>query len=225
VSAAPVADRPNALARWAALGGVGYVVCFVVGTILAFGGQPDTDSPPAKIVRYYSDSGHRHRIAAGWFVVLVGILLFLWFLAALRQAVIRRAGPGVLAAVTTVGGAVYAACTLVGFSVEMAVKTMSDDTYRHQVYPELIHAADDAGYVIHSAGGAAIAAMFIASSLAALGARAVPAWLGWLGVLAGVAAFFSIFFFPWFVIAVWILVASGLLLRTGERGLGAERGA
>ena len=53
----------------------------------------------------------------------------------------------------------------------------------------------------------------VAATLAALRARAIPVWLGWLGVLAGIVAIVSIFFFPWFVIAVWILVASALLLR------------
>jgi hypothetical protein len=54
-------------------------------------------------------------------------------------------GDGLLTAVTTVGGAVYAATTLVAFSLDEAIYTMSDDTYNHAVYPGLIHAANDAG--------------------------------------------------------------------------------
>ena len=35
------------LARWAALGGILYVVLFIVGTILMFSGEPDSDASPA----------------------------------------------------------------------------------------------------------------------------------------------------------------------------------
>jgi hypothetical protein len=90
---------------------------------------------------------------------------------------------------------------------------MSDDTYHHTVYPGLIHAADDVWYVMHSAGGAAAGAMMVASSLATLAAPRMPRWASWLGVLAGVSAIISIFFVPWFVIAVWLVVASVIVFR------------
>jgi len=206
------------LDRWAGLGGVLYVVFFVVGVIFSWGGQPDTGSPPAKLIAYYRDSGHRDRINVGWLFMLVAVFFFLWFLGALRVRLRAFEGEGLLPVVATVGGAAYAACTLVAFSVNAGVKTMSDDTYRHQVYPGLIHAADDTAYVIHSAGGAAIAAMMVAASLAALRARAVPGWLGWLGVVVGLIAVVSIFFFPWFAIAAWIVVVSVMLVRRRPQG-------
>ena len=213
--------RESRITRWAGLGGAVYVALFVVGALVAYRGQPDTDSAPATIIDYYRDAGHRDKIVVGWLLIIIGVFFFLWFLGALRQAVRRLAGDGLLATVTTAGGGVYAALTLVAFSVDTALKTMSDDTYRDEVYPELIHAADDAGYVLHSAGGVAVAAMMVAASLAALGARALPVWLCWLGVLAGISAIVSIFFIPWFVIAVWVVVASVLLFlsRPPDSGL------
>jgi hypothetical protein len=208
------------LERWAGLGGILYVVLFIVGSILSYQGQPDTSGPPERLIAYYGDSGHRSKVIIGWFVVLFAVFFFLWFVGALRQALRRLDGDGLLSTVALLGGAAYGACTLVAVSLNAGIKTMSDDTYRHQVYPELIHAADDAGYVIHSAGGAAVGAMIVAASLAALRARAVPAWAGWLGVLAGLVAIVSIFFFPWFVIAGWIAVVSGILAL--PRGQGAQ---
>jgi hypothetical protein len=145
--------------------------------------------------------------------MIFGVFFFLWFLAALREVVRRLAGDGLLATVTIVGGAAYAALTLAGFSVMTAVFTMGSDTYQRQVNPDLIHAANDTGYLLHSAGGAAIGAMMIAVSLAALTARAVPRVVGWLGIVAGIVAVVSIFFFPWFVIAVWLVVASLAVTR------------
>jgi hypothetical protein len=209
-----VAPR-SGLERWAGLGGVLYVVLFITGTVVTFSGQPDTDSSPAKLIAYYSDSGHRDRINIGWLLVLIGVFLFLWFLVALWRLVHRAGDDGFLGTVTLVGGTVYATTTLVGFSLNDAIKTMSDDTFHHRVFPELIHAADDAGYVIHSAGGVGAASMMIAASIAAARGGLIPGWARVVGVIAGLLAVFSIFFFPQFLIALWVLVAGVLVWRAG----------
>lgn len=214
-AAGRVSRRPG-LIQWAGLAAIAYVALYVLGAILSFGGQPDTSSAPEKVVSYYRDSGHRDRIAFGWVLVLVGVFFFLWFLAGLRQVVGRLDGYGLLALLTTIGGTVYAALALVAASVATAIKTMSDDTYQDRVYPELIHAADDAAYVLHSAGGVGAGAMMVAASLAALRARVVPAWAGWVGIVLGVAAIFSIAFFPQIGIALWLVVAGALLFRWRE---------
>jgi hypothetical protein len=206
----------GALERWAALGGALYVALFVAGSILLFSGVPDGDATPSEVARWYADSGHRDRINVGWILVGLGLFFFLWFLAALRNALLRLVGDGFLTTLATVGGAVSAALALTSVALNNAIRTMSDDTYRHQVYPELIHAADDAGYVIHSTGGVGISAMMIAASLAVIRARVLPVWLGWIGVGAGIIALALIAFIPWFVIALWLLAASVLLFLAGS---------
>jgi hypothetical protein len=213
------AARPRAdLARWGALGGIVYVVLFVVGTILLYSDAPASDSPPAKIIAYYSDSGHRDRIGLGWVVAGLGVFAFLWFLSALRRAVRRWEGEdGYLTALATIGGAVYATLAFAALAVNMGIRTMSDDTYQHTVYPGLIHAADDAGYILHATGGAGASAMIIAASLAAMRAGVVRSWLGLLGIAAGIIALASILFFTQAAIAIWILVVSGLLFARGDR--------
>jgi hypothetical protein len=208
-----------ALARWAALGGILYVVLFIIGTILLFDGSPDGDASPAKVIAYYSDSGHRDKISIGWIISGLGVFFFLWFLSALRRTVRRHEGDdGFLTALTTIGGVVYASLAFAALAVNQGIRTMSDDTYRDQVFPGLIHAANDASYVLHATGGAGASAMIIAASLAALRAAAVPAWAGWLGVAAGILALGSIAFFPQAAIAIWILVVSGVLFARGARG-------
>ena len=218
---APLSEEPRtggrALERWAALGGILYVVLFIVGLLVSENGQPKQDAAPAKVIAFYSQSSHRDRIAIGWLIMLVGFALFIVFLAALAQSVRRLAGDSALVRITVIGGTVYVAAGVIGSSLSTAIKTMSDDTYRHQVYPELIHLASDSGYVIHSGGGAGVAAMMISASVAAMRARAVPAWAGWLGVVAGITAIFSIFFFPWIVTAVWLVIVSAMLFVAGGR--------
>jgi hypothetical protein len=212
-----VATRPSGIARWAALGGVAYVVLFIAGVIVMDSGAPDFDAPPAEVIQYYGDSGNRDQVALGWGLIVLGVFGFLWFLGALRQFVRRIDADGLLTTLVTVGGAVYASLTLAGAGLQAGVLTMSDDTFQDQVFPELIHAARDAGYVMHSSGGAGAAVLIIAASLAASRARLVPGWAGVAGVIIGVLAIGSIFFFPQALIAIWILVASVMLFMAASR--------
>src|SRR4029078_13036060 len=202
------------LVRWAVLGGLADVVFFVVGVILIFDGAPDSSSAPGKIIAYYGKSGHRDRINIGWVATGLGGFFFLWFLSALRRSVrLLERDDGFLTGLTTVGGAIYASLTLAAIAVDTGIRTMSDDTYHHTVYPGLIHAADDAGWVLHASGGVGLGAMIIAASLAALRVRAVPAWAGWLGVARGVRTLALIVFFPWFLDALCALFSSARVVR------------
>jgi hypothetical protein len=204
------------LMRWASLGGILYVVLFVIGVILTYDGTPDSGASPAKIIAYYSQSSHRDKINIGWVVASLGVFFFLWFLGALRQAVRRNeGGDGYLTTVTTIGGIVYGTLALAALAVNAAIRTMSDDTYHHIVYPGLLHAADDASYMLHAAGGAGASLMIIAATLAFWRAGTIRAWLGWLGVIAGILALVSILFFPQAAIGIWILVVSGALFAKG----------
>ena len=66
-------DRSRSgLERWAALGGVLYVVLFVIGTIFQFSGAPNGDAAPSKVIAWYSDSGHRDRLNIGWILIGLG---------------------------------------------------------------------------------------------------------------------------------------------------------
>ena len=215
----PPSTRSSAgLARWAALGGILYVIFFIVGTILLFSGSPNGDAAPAKVIAWYADSGHRDRLNIGWIVSGLGVFFFLWFLSSLRRTIRRLEGEdGFLTALTTIGGAVYATLAFAALALNNGIRTMSDDTYHHQVFPGLIHAANDAGYVLHATGGAGASAMIIAASLAARRAGAVPSWAAWLGIVAGILALASIAFFPQAAIAIWILVVSGGMFVRGGR--------
>jgi hypothetical protein len=217
-AAADVGGRPaTGFARWAALCGAVYVLLFVVGTIVFFSGAKGGDDPPAVVKAWYSDSGHRDRLHFGWILIGLSIFFLLWFIAALRRSVSATDRDGVLTAVVSLGGGIYAALALAAVSLEDGIKTMSDDTYRHQVFPELIHAADDAGWVIHAAGAAGLGAMIIAASYAFMARGSWPKWAGWLGIVIGVLSLASIAFFPQFLFLLWILVVSIMMFLRPQR--------
>jgi hypothetical protein len=207
------AGRPRSVARWAFLGGLLYVVLFVIGTILLFSGEPGNDAAPAKVIAWYSDSGHRDRLNVAWILIGLGLFFLMWFIAALRRAVAAVDPEGILTAIVGLGGGIYVALAFAAVALNDGIRTMSDDTYQHRVFPELIHAADDAGWVIHASGAVGLAAMIIAASLAFLWAGTWPTWAGWLGVAAGILSLASIVFFPQFVFLLWILIVSIVLFR------------
>jgi hypothetical protein len=207
--------RPRSVARWTVLGGALYVVLFVIGTFLIFNGTPSGDAAPAKVIKYYSDSGHRDRINIGWILIALAIFFLLWFIGALRRAVSAVDGEGILTAIVGIGGGVYAALAFAAIAVEDGIKTMSDDTYQHRVFPELIHAADDVGWVMHASGAIGLGAMIIAASLAFMWGGVWSKWAGWLGVVAGILSLASIVFFPQFLFLLWILIVSVVMfMRT-----------
>ena len=160
------------------LGGLAFVVLFVIGSLVDLHG-PDGDEPPAKYAAFYGDSGHRDKINIGWILAGLGVFFFLWFVASLRETVrkatVASEGESMLAFLVTIGGTAYGAVTLVALGEAAGVRTMSDDTFQHQVFPGIIHANDDGVYIAHATGTAALAAMIFAFSITVLATRALPA--------------------------------------------------
>ena len=154
----------------------------------------------------------------------------IWFVAALRERI--RAGEResreegtFLSTVVLVGGTIYIAVAMAGIALTDGIKTMSDDTYQHQVYSGVIHAANDAAYIMVVTGGAAMAALIFATSVATRRFAILPGWVGWFGFVAGAAAILSIAFFPMLVWLLWIAVASVSLYLAGRSEVSAPRAA
>lgn len=195
----------------ASLSGLVFVVLAVVGSLLIFDGP--SDSSPPKMTAYYGSSTNRWHINLGW--ILTGLALFalIWFVAALRERIraseLAASGQGTfLSTIVLVGGTVYIAVAMAAIALEDGVKTMSDDTYQHRVYSGVIHAANDATYIMVVTGGAALAALIFAVSVAVRRYAILPSWVGWFGFAAGVAAIFSVIFFTMLFWLLWIAVAS-----------------
>jgi hypothetical protein len=212
----------RAMPRWASLAGLVYVVLFVIGSVLMFDG-PSGDDPPAKVKAFYGDAGHRDRINVGWILAGLGLFAFVWFLGALREHVRSVDAGGFWTGLTTIGGAVYAAVAMAAIGLEMGIRTMSDDTYQHQVFPEVIHAADDAGYVMHATAGAGVSVMLIAATVALTSAGVLPRWALWVGVIIGIAALASILFFTIWLWLLWIAILSVLLFLRSRTAVPVRR--
>jgi fatty acid desaturase len=91
----------------------------------------------------------------------------------------------------------------------------------------VIHAASDASYLLVVTGGAAMAALIFAASIAVRRYAILPRWVSWFGFVAGVAALASIIFFTMLLWLLWVAVASVMLfLASGpEAAAGHEPSA
>jgi len=214
------------LRLWSSLGGVAFTVLAVIGAALLFDGP--SDSSPAKMTAWYSSGSNRSHVNIGWVLTGLGLLCLIWFVAGIREriALAEQADTtsgSFLSTLVTIGGTAFVAAGVCLIGVADGIKTMSDDTYQHQVYSGVIHAAGDASYIILAGAGVAMASLIFAISLAIFGFGLLPRWVGWFGVVAGVAAIFSLMFFTMLLWLLWIAVASVMLfMRSRSTTVGAR---
>ena len=207
------------LRLWSSLGGIAFTVLVVIGAVLLFDGP--SDSSPAKMTAWYSSGSNRSHVNIGWVLAGVALLCLIWFVAGVRERIAvaeqaDAAGGSFLSTLVTIGGTAFVAAGVCLIGVADGIKTMSDDTYQHQVYSGVIHAAGDASYIMLAGSGVAMASLIFAISLAIFGYGLLPRWVGWFGVVAGVAAIFSLLFFTMLVWLLWIAVASVMLFLRGR---------
>ena len=196
--------------RYWPLIGIGFGACQVVG--LFMDDQPPTDGPAKDLVAFYAGRFHLELIAAGFLVAAAGI-----FLATFAGLIRERLGarePG-LVAVAYASGLLYAVARgRRGAGLDDPGGARSKR--RPPPSPEV------ARYVVSSAYAMIVwvatlpAAVFIVStSLAAMRARVVPAWVGWAGFAAAVLniAFITLGPIGWMLL--WTLIFSVAWVRRG----------
>jgi hypothetical protein len=111
-----------------------------------------------------------------------------------------------------IGGTVFTLCFSMCFVVWTApLVDTPGDSAAELAQAQAYLSYDDIGWFLFGAAGVAAAVMAVPGSLAAIRAG-VPAWLGWLGVAAGIASLGTVAFLGMFAWIAWIAVASIVLL-------------
>lgn len=211
-------------------------IFFVVLVIIAFFVQPKppaADASAAEVFEYVTDkqdSLHVVQLIFG----LAGFFL-LWFVGTLRALMgAAEGGAGRLADIAFGSILVAFATLLVGLGLQATAAL-------HPVAngPELTHALVDVSLIVPALGAPAVAVFFVATGLGILRTGYLPAWLGWLGLVA--AAFNAIaispvftdsgafaadgvlgFFSGFLLFLLWFLLAGILLVRKlGDSDAGA----
>jgi len=179
-------------ARWDRLGaGLGIVfVVLQLGLGAALGGAPALDAPVGEIQSYLVDDGGNVLLAAT--LGTLSAFFFILFLGAARSVLRTAEGaPGTLS--TVVFGAGLVTITLATTAALPTVALAWDDTAAI-ADPGLVQAAWNLNTLALVPIGSSAGAFCLAAAAIVLRTRVAPAWVGWIGVLAGVVGVIATLF-------------------------------
>jgi hypothetical protein len=215
-------------ARYGAATGILFVLFVVLGFAIT-PKPPAADAAPAEVLDYILDKQDTLHIVQ--LIFAVAGFFYLWFIGTLRSALgAAEGGEGRLATTAYGGGLVAAATLLVGFALA-AVAAL----HPAENGPELTRALVDASLLIPAVGAPAAVVFFVGNGLSILRSGYLPAWLGWLALVAalfnalGLGAVFTdhgvfagdgaLGFFAGFVLfLIWFFAASLTLMSRLKEG-------
>jgi hypothetical protein len=214
--------------RWA-WGGVAFVVLVVAWMITILVLDPVGFAATDEEVRTFfapEDGDSGGLLVAGVFMALA-LVAFMAFLGVLRSALrVAEGGTGRIAAVAFAGGVLVAGTLLlinsiiVGISFGVAATDMEVDPDAYRLVNSIVF-----GLLIHL--GVASAVLVAATSIVAKRTGLFPAWLAWAGDIVSVLALFAgaLFGLPLFLVVLWVLAVSLMLLRTAQPAAAATPAA
>jgi membrane-associated HD superfamily phosphohydrolase len=166
-------------ARYGAATGMIFVGLVILGFIVQ-PKPPDADASAAEVLQYVSD--HQNALHIVQLIFALAGIAFLWFLGALRSALAAAEGGENRLATTAYGaGLVAIAAQIVSFGLVAAAAL-------HPVAngPAVTHALVDASLLVPAVAIPAVLVFFVANGISILRSATLPAWLGWLAILAAV---------------------------------------
>lgn len=206
----------TAWTRWWPVTGIAFVALWIV-TFAIIGNDVDTQDSDAKIVAYYAKSSNQNKHIVGFFMILAATLLFIWFLAKLRERLVRAEGSG--ASLTALGfGAGIAAAALwaVADAFFAAAAFAADDTHKFVLDPNTYRIISDTGYAVWFSGTTVAAITVTVTALLALRTGLLPKWIAWLSFPVALTMLVAFFFIPFLIMLGWILVVSVTLMVRRE---------
>jgi hypothetical protein len=169
--------------RYAAIGGVVFVVFNIVGAIMS-GSPPASNASAAEIAKYYTDKDTGLK-ATLWLGGLGSVGLLWWFGSLWRRMSRAEGGAHRLSVVSLVGlglgGALFLSSAAV--NVAAAFRPVDAGTVAPVFYTLSV--------VLLSAAGFGIGVHLLATNILGLRFKMLPMWLSWLGVVAGLAFLLS----------------------------------
>lgn len=197
--------------RLTPLMGVLGVVLFVISTfVVESSDTPDDDSTAADIAAYYD--GELGKLALGLILAGLGAIALVWFLDGLRAHIARASEQ--LGRLTFFFG-FAAVLFLIASALPDVAAAFSTDELERALEPGAAEALFTLGDGFFFGAEMLLVGLFLFAGLAAVWARALPAWLGWISLVLAVVALIPpigwavvVFGFP-----LWILIVAALLWR------------
>jgi hypothetical protein len=198
------------------LSGIVFVVLVLVSAFIL--DTPDSNASASKVLTFYQ--AHQNAASASGLLTGLAVIFGLFFFGYLRDYLRQDRATRWLAS-TAFGGVIL-------FAVGGALSAGSLFALGDQ--PHVLNAAAAQTLnLIQSDGSvgftqAGLAVFFLATAVAILRGRLLPAWLGWVSVVLGlVAASLVLTFFAFIATGVWVIVVAVMLwVKAGRAGAEPE---
>ena len=207
----------DSLERFAPLTGVAFVVIVLIGFIVG-GDTPGAHASAARADSFYDRHHDAQTVAA--LLVGLGAAFLPFFASSLKRALDWSGGTGRLANAALGGGVIASTGFLVAATVHLALADAAGKTSPQVT--QALNVLDNNDFIPMAAG---LGVLLIASGMAILRYRALPRWLGWVGLVVGILIFTPAGFIAFLASGLWILVASVLLFLGAQAGPRADTGA
>ena len=188
--------------------GIAFFVLFVVGEFIQ--PSPKNSKNPLEWAQLWNSSSNRTKQILGAYLVVFGLLAFIWFASKLRSALGDGAG------MMLTFGSVFAAIGMV--SALIASTIAGNKAFTSAPVPAGALSQQLGGL---SAGllvvpGALAAAVFVAiASYLARRDSVLPGWLTIFGYAVAILQLAAFIFIPLLLVPLWVLITSIVLLRRG----------
>lgn len=181
--------------RWVAACGFGMLVAAAAAVMLERGAGITARTTTEEVVDLFANNHGALLAQSLLFVISTGF--FVVFLAGLLSFLSRaEGGTGVLSTAAFGAGIVWCAISLVAQAVQVALAMTSVS----EAPPDLVGTMSDLMFALLTVGNVPLAVLLGATGMLSLQAKAFPAWLGWLSLVAA---------------ATHLVVAFGIVVETG----------
>jgi hypothetical protein len=197
-----VLDR---LSRYAPFTGIVFVIVFLVG-VFSGNSSPNGNATGAKVIAFYAK--HKSGQETGDLVGGIGLVFFLFFVAALYGYLRRAPAARTLSLLGLIGAALFTTGFVLFAGIDYALAYGS-----HSLSPDAAQALNllDNELFLPLFVGAIVFGVGI--GLAIVRSGLLPAWLGWAILVFGIAAGTPAFFIGIIGLAIWTLVTSVLIFQ------------
>jgi hypothetical protein len=213
---APLTAPRAALPKTTGVAGLATVILLfgAQGFIQVGGGEPAFDAPAGTVAEFF-EARDEGLFTLGAYLTVLGLVAFLWFLGGVYVLLRDHEWPRPWrATIALVSGVAFVASVMAG-GWQLAVFRVDEG-----LDPQLARFVFDLGNLSFANGWVALGSFALASGWVMLSSGAFPRWLGWLAVVAGVGLVVAravwttpVWFVPYTLLWLWVIVLSVLLLR------------
>jgi hypothetical protein len=189
----------------------GLVFVAIVVAVFAIGGSTPGDHDSARQVQDFYGQHHDKHMALA-FIMAISIPFLLFFVSILRYELRRAGGTGQLANAAFAGGVLAAAGFGILAFVHLALAD-AGDSVKTIGTTQALNVLDNNDFLPMAAG---MGVLVLAAGLSTVRHGGLPKWLGWVGVVIGVAAFTPAGFFAFLLSGIWVVIVS-ILLTLGRQ--------